>query len=127
MLATVSVDAAGARNNSPPIAQNVRFGSWLCENSSTGRVRRRFRRNRVSRESNLAAYIWLDAAQENSIFHVSLMCEFLHSQGQKRRSEQHSRRVCFALLSGKSEASSVTSEKCQFRPMQCNKKHRYAV
>src|SRR5215472_8206837 len=27
MLATVSVDVAGARNNPPPIAQNVRFGS----------------------------------------------------------------------------------------------------
>jgi hypothetical protein len=33
-------------------------------------------------ESNLAAYISLDAAPENSIFHTSLIYEFSHSQGQ---------------------------------------------
>ena len=48
-----------------------RFESWLCKNSSTGRVRRISRRDRVSRESNLAAYIWLDAARENFFSHVA--------------------------------------------------------
>src|SRR5262245_5767922 len=56
----------------------VGSGCWSCENSSAGRVRRISRRNCVSRESNLAAYIWLDAVQENSIFHMSLMYECLH-------------------------------------------------
>jgi hypothetical protein len=35
-------------------------------------------------ESNLTAYISLDAAPENSIFHTSLIYEFSHSQGQNR-------------------------------------------
>src|SRR5262245_59692549 len=60
----------------------------MCENSSAGRVRRISRRNCVSRESNLAAYIWPDAVQENSIFHMSLMYEFLHSQGHELKGSQ---------------------------------------
>src|SRR5262249_5426679 len=39
MLATVSVDVAGARNNPPPIAQNVRFGSAADITHSPGIVR----------------------------------------------------------------------------------------
>ena len=39
MLATVSVDVAGARNNPPPIAQNVRFGSKKRDAGYTARGR----------------------------------------------------------------------------------------
>src|SRR5262249_38638037 len=73
--------AAALRNFDPAY---VGSGSWLCENSSAGRVRRISRRNCVSRESNLAAYISLDAAWENSTLHTSLIYEFSHSQGQSR-------------------------------------------
>jgi hypothetical protein len=39
MLATVGIDVAGARNNSSPIAQNIRFGSKADLTPSLGHVR----------------------------------------------------------------------------------------
>ena len=67
------------------IRANVRFGSWLCENSSARRARRNISKKLRIMESNDAARAIFDTLLENCIFYISPMYEFLHSQGQTRR------------------------------------------
>src|SRR5207249_1875519 len=62
------------------------LGSWLCENSSARRARRNISKKLRIMESNDAARAMFDVLLENCIFYISPMYEFLHSQGQSRRS-----------------------------------------
>ena len=62
---------------------DVRFGSWLCENSRARHARRSTSPNCALRESNHTAHGQFAAALENCIFYILPMYEFLHSQGQK--------------------------------------------
>jgi hypothetical protein len=63
---------------------NGRVGSWPCENVSARRERRTFSRNCAVPKSNRTAHASSDSEQENCIFHILRMYEFLHSQGQSR-------------------------------------------
>ena len=63
-------------------AFKVRFGSWLCENSSARRARRTISKKLRIMESNDAAGAMLDTLLENCFFYISRLYEFLHSQGQ---------------------------------------------
>src|SRR5215471_18444797 len=67
-----------------PLSQDeVRYGSWLCENSSARRARRNISKKLRIMESNDAARAMFDTLLENYIFYISPMYEFLHSQGQQ--------------------------------------------
>jgi hypothetical protein len=64
------------------IRANVRFGSWLCENSSARRARRNISKKLRTMESNRAARTMFDTLLENCIFYISQLYEFSHRLGQ---------------------------------------------
>src|SRR5262249_9738250 len=68
---------------------NRRYGSWLCENSSTRRARRNISKKLRIMESNDAARAMFDTLLENCIFYISPMYEFLHSHQRPKRSTPH--------------------------------------
>jgi hypothetical protein len=70
-------------------AIEVRSGSCLCENSSGRVTRRNISEQLHPRESNHTAHARFDALRENCVFYILRMYEFLHNQGQTRRSKQH--------------------------------------
>jgi len=72
------------RSTRPRRAPNVRFGPWLCENSSASQPRRNISKKLRIMESNRAARAMFDTLLENCIFYISPMYEFLHSQVRKR-------------------------------------------
>jgi hypothetical protein len=74
----------------------VRFGSWLCENSSARRARRNISKKSRIMESNDAARAMFGTLFENYIFYILPMYEFLHSQGQTRPFGHVRRNVRFA-------------------------------
>src|SRR6516162_2793651 len=63
----------------------VRFGSWLCENSSARRARRNISKKLRIMESNRAARTMFNTLSENCIFYISQLYEFSHRLGQERR------------------------------------------
>src|SRR6516225_11996995 len=65
---------------------DVRFGSWLCQNSSTRRRRRNILKESHIRESKILHTTMFDALMENCFFYISRMYEFLHRLGQERTS-----------------------------------------
>src|SRR6516162_2681124 len=62
----------------------VRFGSWLCENSSARRARRNISKKLRIMESNRAARTMFNTLSENCIFYISQLYEFSHRLGHKR-------------------------------------------
>src|SRR2546430_7493084 len=64
---------------------NVRYWSWLCENSSARRARRNISKKLRTMESNRAARTMFDTLLENCIFYISQLYEFSHRLGQQRR------------------------------------------
>jgi hypothetical protein len=63
----------------------VRSGSWPCKNSSALRGRRSISEELRIMKLNHPAQIRRDTVLENCIFYISLMYEFLHSQGHERQ------------------------------------------
>src|SRR5262249_8487237 len=74
-----------------PLSQDeVRYGSWLCQNSSTRRRRRNILKELHIRESKILHTTMFDALMENSFFYISRMYEFLHRLGHKQTLRHHS-------------------------------------
>src|SRR5262245_37703824 len=76
-----TLPTAALRDFSP---LNVRYGFWLCENSSARRARRNISKKLRIMESNDAARAMFGTLFENYIFYILPMYEFLHSQGHFR-------------------------------------------
>jgi hypothetical protein len=66
----------------PGTASDVRFGSWLCENSSSCRAHGMILAQLPSGELNHTVRLMHDTGLENRIFYISAMYEFSHSLGQ---------------------------------------------
>ncbi len=81
VLAPLVRIGAALRDFSPAY---VRFGSWLCENSSARRARRNISKKLRTMESNRAARTVFDTLLENCIFYISQLYEFSHRLGQTR-------------------------------------------
>jgi hypothetical protein len=69
----------------PRLGGHGSFGSWPCKNSSALRGRRSISEELRIMKLNHPAQIRRDTVLENCIFYISLMYEFLHSQGHDRQ------------------------------------------
>jgi hypothetical protein len=73
-----------AAGDSTAAASNVRFGSWLCEKSSSCRAHGMILAQLPSGELNHTVRLMHDTGLENRIFYISAMYEFSHSLGHER-------------------------------------------
>jgi hypothetical protein len=75
-------------------------------------------------ESNDAVRAMFDTLLENYIFYISPMYEFLHSQGQKRKSSKRAHHVRFSPESGQIADISRCPLCAMKQHMHCTKKER---
>jgi len=85
---TGSIAGRGSAPQQKQHAQ-VRYGSWLCQNSSTRRRRRNILKELHIRESKILHTTMFDALMKNCFFYISRMYEFLHRLGHDQTSRHH--------------------------------------